>query len=786
MKMHGKQSDMRGGQNPGKMKKEPMARARSFARQAPLALACALLASAPAAAQPPALEQIVVTAKKRNQDPRQVDISMSVVSGEAAEALRLRELPNVAALVEGVEIFEDFPGAGIPTWIIRGVGLQDFNSNNTPTAGVYLDESYQVSTVMGGAGLFDVEQIEVLKGPQGGLHGRNTSGGAVLLNTRRAEIGRREFWAQAGQGSWQTTSAQAGFNVPLTDNIALRVAGRGESGQDGWQKSLAGDATHGEKQRWDLRAWLRMEVSDAVTVQWKVQGGADTSEIPLGRSIGLYARSGTPTLCAAILAGRRDDANCINFGGVNRLRRNRGEVVEQISVQDDDGSAVHSDPFNQQDTAYVSSVFDVAVSLRDMELRSISSFDNFGYGVSLDLDGSFGEYGHRISNSDIRVFSQEFRLLSTSAAPLQWLVGLGFSAEDFEERREFNLRDNTLVPLYRGILAYDQDTRAAAAFADLSYRFAPQWSVNTTLRYTDEDKEYRNGNFFVPVAPPVFLARNLGADYELDSNVAGAVSLNWEPAPTILAYGKLSRGFKSGGFYGGFPFSPIEVEPYREETIRALEVGLKKNFPEHGLQLNGALFRYYYDDVQGYIQTLNPLTNTGIDRLANQGDAEHEGAELQVDWRPRPNITLVAGLAWLDARFVSTGKTTSNLLKQQVAITGRRPYAPEWSGNVMLTARQNLGTGRYVDWSLAYDYRTDFAGKQSVPAEVALNQLPGYGVMNAAVGIGTSASPWRARLWIHNMLGKSYRTRVKGDGLNSFIEMFGEPRALGVDIEYRL
>lgn len=760
---------------------------RAFARL-PLSLACALAAASAAQAQAPAsgLEQIVVTAKKRSQQLRQVDISMSVITGEAADALRLRTLPEVAALVEGVEMFEDFPGAGIPTWIIRGVGLQDFNSNNTPTAGVYLDDSYQVSTVMGGAGLFDIDQIEVLKGPQGGLYGRNTSGGAVRLDTRRAELDSTEFWANAGYGSWQRTNAQAGFNVPLGDSLALRVAARSETAKDGWQKSISTGDTHGEKDRWDLRTWITAEVSDAVTVQWKVQGGKDSSEIPLGRSIGLYEPSGVPTICAAILAGRRDDANCINFGGVNRLRRARGEVPENISLQDDDGSEVFSDPFNEQHTSYLASVLDVTVALRDMELHSISSFDNFGYGVALDLDGSFGEYGHRISTSDIRVYSQEFRLLSTAPSPLQWLAGVSFSIEDFEENRDFPLRDNTLVPLYRGVLHYDQHTRAAAAFADVGYEFTPQWSINASLRYTDEDKEYRNGELYVPVTPPSYIARNLARDYSLDSNVSGSLSLNWEPDDTLLAYAKVSRGFKSGGFYGGFPFSPIEVEPYTEETINAVELGIKKSFPEHALQVNGALFHYDYDDVQGFIQRINPLSNTGIDTLANQGDAKHDGAELQVAWQPLSNVSLAAGLAWLDARFVSTGMTTSNLLKQQVEFTGRRPYAPEWNGNLMLNVRQNLSTGRYVDWAVAYDYRTDFAGHQSVPAEAAVNYLPGYGVMNGSVGFGKNGSPWRARLWIHNMLGKTYRTRVKADGVNSFIEMFGEPRSLGIDIEYRL
>jgi iron complex outermembrane receptor protein len=759
-------------------------------RRAPLslAIACAVLAMPAAQAQTSSggLEQIVVTAKKRSQDLRQVDISMSVISGEAAEALRLRTLPELAGLVEGVEVFEDYPGAGIPTWIIRGVGLQDFNSNNTPTAGVYLDDSYQVSTVMGASGLFDVDHVEVLKGPQGGLYGRNTSGGAVRLDTRRALLGSTEFWANAGYGSWQTTNAQAGFNVPLGESLALRVAGRSETAKDAWQKAIVPGQAHGEKERWDLRTWLTAQVSDSVTVQWKVQGGKDSSEIPLGRSIGLYDRSGTTTLCAAMLAGHRDDANCINAGGVSRLRRANGEVPENISLQAADGSAVWSNPFNKQDTSYVTSVLDVTLDLGGaMELHSISSFDNFGYGVALDLDGSFGEYGHRISMSDIRVFSQEFRLVSTTNAPLQWLAGVSASIEDFEENREFNLRENALVPMYRGLLHYDQNTKAAAAFADISYRFTPQWSVNATLRYTDEEKEYRNGNLFLPHVS-AYLARNLQRDYELDSNVSGGVSLNWEPSDTLLVYGKMSHGFKSGGFYGGFPLSPIEVDPYLEETIDAVEIGVKKTFPAYALQVNAALFHYDYDDVQGFIQRINPVTNTGVDILANQGDAEHEGAELQVLWQPLSRVSVVAGLAWLDARFLSSGATTSNLLKQQVELQGRRPYAPEWSGNVMLTVRQDLSAGNYLDWAVAYDYRTDFAGHQSIPAEEALNYLPGYGLMNASVGFGNAQSPWRARLWVHNLLDKTYRTRVKGDGLDSFIEMFGEPRSLGIDIEYRL
>jgi iron complex outermembrane receptor protein len=751
----------------------------------PLALASAVLGSGQMLAQE-VLEQITVTAKKRTQDVQRVDISMSVVDGATVKDLRLRTLPEAAALMENVEIFEDYPGAGIPTWIIRGVGLQDFNSNNTPTAPVYMDGTYQVATVMGGAGMFDIGQLEVLKGPQGGLYGRNTSGGAVVLNTRRATPGEREAYLNLGYGRWQQATLEGALNIPLADALAVRFAARGENGADGWQHSIGSGRVHGEKERWDLRSWLQYKPGDNFTLEWKLQGGDDTSHIPLGRSIGLYAYGSTGALCSAVLAGRRDDHNCINFGGVNRLHRNQGEIPEVIAAQADDGSAVFSDTLNRQSNDYLGSVLDLAWQGTGVELRSITAWDDFSYGVALDLDGSEGEYGHRFSNSDIKVLSQEFRLLSTTDEPLQWLAGLTWSAEEFDERRDFLLRDNTLVPLGQGRLGYEQTTDAIAAYVDAGYQMSQHWSVNANLRYTKEDKEYRNGSFFIPGATPFYFTRNLQADYALGSRTSGGVALNWAPADETLAYLKFSRGFKSGGFYGGFPFNPVEIQPYLEETIDALELGWKQGLPEYALQVNAALFHYEYEDVQGFMQDINPVTGTGIDRLGNQGDARHSGAELQLQWSPLTRFDVELGLAWLDARFVSTGKTTANLLRQQVAITGQRPYAPRWSGNALVQYRQLLANGLELAWTMAWSYRTDFAGNQSTLAERAVNYLPGYGLLNAGLNLGKAGQPWKGGVWIRNALDKSYRTRVKSDGLNSYIEMFGEPRAFGISVEYQL
>jgi iron complex outermembrane receptor protein len=732
------------------------------------------------AGQPP--ELITVTATRREESINRVDISLSVIEAEDFERLNILALPELAALAQNVSLFEDFPGAGIPTWVIRGVGLQDFNSNNTPAAAVYLDGSYQVSTVMGAAGLFDVRQVEILKGPQGGLYGRNTSGGAVLLNTRRAELNTTNGYFQAGYGSWQRSQFTGAVNFPLTSSLAMRLSMKGESSNDGWQQSISSGATHGARDKWDFRSWLAFAPTESTRVDWKIQGGYDNSDIPLGRSIGLYDKSVPGDFCAAVLAGRRDDANCISFAGVNQLVSGE-RTPENIALQAPDGSRVYSDSLNRQANDYVSSLLEISIDFDNAEFQSQTTFDNFGYGVDLDLDGSAGEYGHRLSNSDIRVFSQEFRLLSSNNGPLQWLAGVNWSDEAFSERRDFNLRDNHLVGLGQGKLQYEQDTSSFAVFADASFRLAADWRLDGTLRYTDEDKQYRDGAFYIPLAKPFYFVRDLQADYSLDENSSGNLSLNWVPDDDRIAYLKFSRGFKSGGFYGGFPFNPAEITPYIEETIDAWELGYRQFWPERNLQLAGAVFHYDYRDVQGFIRDINPVTGTGIDRLANQGDASHDGLELEFLWKPTDSLRLELGLGWLDAVFTSSNIRTANIEGVLVPVSGRRPWAPRFNGYFLAGWQQAMQSSR-IDWTVLYDYRSTFSGSPASPVDKAVNELPGYGLLEVGATWRRDNSPWEAGLWVRNLLDKEYRVRTKGDGLNSYMDVFGELRSVGLTLQY--
>ncbi|HWK53277.1 MAG TPA: TonB-dependent receptor [Hyphomicrobiales bacterium] len=545
---------------------QPRALCSSFPGAAALAL-FSLLPLAAAVAQSPASvpDEVVVLAKKRQQVATDVDVAVKVLEPEALQALNFRSLPQAAALVENVALFEDFAGAAIPTWVIRGVGLQDFNSNNSPTAAVYLDGAYQVATVMGAASLFDVADLEILKGPQGGLYGRNTTGGAVLLNSRRAVLGRREASLDLGYGSWNTSLAQGAYNLPVGDASALRVAFNLENSRDGWQHSLTERGMQGDREKLDLRTWWRHDFSPRTRVEWKLQGGRDDSDIPLGRSLGVYDPSGNGEFCAPVLAGRRDESECINWAGVNRVADGSG-VPENLLAQSDDGKRVLSQLMNRQANDYMGSVLEWHWQGRHADFLSLTSFDRFDYGVMLDLDGSAGEYGHRYSSSDLRTWSQEFRLSAPAQNRVYWLAGLSVSGEEFAEHRDFRLADNHIVRLGRGILEYDQHTRSVSAYADMEWPFAERLALTGGLRWTDENKRYRNGNFWMPRETPIYLARDLAADYSLDDQFAGSLGLKWHPTDDALVYVKYSSASKAAASTAAFPstrwrWNPIARKP---------------------------------------------------------------------------------------------------------------------------------------------------------------------------------------------------------------------------------
>ncbi len=754
------------------------------------------------------IEEIIVTAQKRVESAQDVPIAIAAFGGDQIQKLALGDLRQLIEYIPGVELFDDRGGASSqPTWVIRGVGLADFNANNTPTAAIYYDEFYLTSNIMGGIGMFDVDRIEVLKGPQGGLYGRNTTGGAVRVASVRPDPDKYSAYATGSYGSYDSWTMEGATGGPISENVAFRFAAMTNQG-GGYQDSLAtsGDDNWGGGDFWAVRGQLLVEPGDNFSILVKIEGGADNSETLLGHGIGAYETTGN--LCAAVLGGRQDDSHCIHWANLTNLV-NGLPIGLLPSDQSGDGKRVLANPINELDNDWF-----VATGRMDWDLgyavaSSITGYIEYNNKQAFDYDGAFLDTGHEFNRSPIDAWSQEFRLVSSDEGSFTWLAGLMFANDKLEEFRTFTFADNVLVfgGLPSSDRGYDQETESWSTYAQLGYELTEQWKVHGSLRYTDEEKKLRGAfsqlNLLpgvpgelpgtplpVPIGGPVngYWVLGTNKDYNLDEHWSGDLGIDWTPNNNALLYVKISRGVKSGGFFGGFFLSDPELDPYIEESVWAYEAGFKSEWLERALRLNGAAYYYDYSDVQGFTTVFNPQLQRILTKLSNIGDAEHIGFELDLTWLPQglPGLSLSGGLAWLDAELDSN----STFVAQDGTVVSydnlKRPYAPDFSYFIEGHYERPL-TGTLLSLvQVSYSWRDDLVNEDTWGNAVnaALLGISSYGVLNARVQVGAMDGAWSVAFVGKNLTDEKYLGNATLDNLGSNMKTYGRPLTWAIEVNF--
>ena len=730
------------------------------------------------------LEPIVVTAQKRAQDPSDVPLSLQFFSGSQLDRLGADVLSDVVEFLPNVELFDDLGGGARPTWFIRGVGLQDFNANNTPTTAIYMDEVYMPSNAMNGIRLFDIERVEVLKGPQGGLYGRNTTGGVVRVTSRIPSLVENTGHVSLSYGRWDRSSLEAAFGGPLSENIGFRLATALDQGEGGWQTALASDEKHGEPDRWAIRGQLLLAPLENAEVLIKVHGSEDKSELTLGRAVGAYADPADP-----FPDGRSE--GFLTFAGVTDIIVFGGSGAPFPFAQDDDGSSVLSDPVNRLDNRHSGITIQATLDFDGATMTSISNYQLFDHRLVFDYDGSTGEFGHQDSRSDIDAWSQEIRLASTDNDRWTWLVGAMYSEDRLAEDRSFLTRDNFLQNAVFGLapataiseLRYEQETDAWAIFGHAEYEVSSDWRINVALRHSTEHKDYNSGSFTFPLAG-LIIFDDVNKNYDLERHWSGKVGLDWSPAPNTLIYTSVSRGFKSGGFFGGFPIdTDEELDPYKEESIWAYELGVKAR--STSLSIATAAFYYDYADVQGFSQVFSQITQSVVTKLDTIGDARHYGFELDAAWVPVEGLTLRLGVGYLDAEIDDSDQTFFTFDGVEVAYEGlRRPYAPEWSWVAQVSYEYTIRERLLARFQTDYSYRSDRSADFGSAVDKRLFSVPGYGLVNTRLSVGAPDRRWDVAVWIKNLTNEEYVVRSTTDDLGSFFDLYGLPRSYGIELSY--
>lgn len=706
-------------------------------------------------------DEIIVTAQKRAQSTLDVGINLSVAGMQELRTKRIEVVTDLIAITPNVAVKDNIPGL-VPVITIRGVGLNDFSATNNPSAGVYVDEVSLSSLALMNFDFFDLERVEVLKGPQGTLYGRTATAGALNIVTARPRFDRVSGKIAGSIGNFESKDIEAVLNLPVSDTFALRFAGKGifqDKGQY-YNERLLRDI--GRRNVLLGRAQALWEPSDSFDLLLKIEAQRGRSELGSPEFFGAFP---TPALPAGVSCPGAPQ--CSDFFGNTDTDGNpfRGNW----SVSPD------------YDLDQVTTTARVRADLGFATLTSVTGHIDFDRLWSADTDGGPLAQLDFLTNDAVKQFSQEVRL-SNETELVNWLVG-GFYSRDHVETSfdgDLSALFNTTTRTFS-----DQRSRSAAIFANGEWRLADTLGLITGLRYTSEHRSNVGGTTdLVSLAPGSALT---GAPFGTppiplavsnarisDNNWSWKIGLNWKPRPSMLVYASATQGIKSGGFFAGVATNSGQLLPYRPEKLIAYEIGLKGRFAGAGLSYSVSTFYYDYNDVQTFIRDV--VGNLPIQRLGNVEKAEIYGLDANLTYSPPAldGLTLNGGLGLLHSRIGSFASSSGI-----VPAGNRLPDAPELSFNG--GAAYEFPLSGAVSARLAIDGRY-----QSSSFKDALNdpliEAPGYWVWNARASV-LKAGDWDISLWGKNLGNKRYVTQgVNNLSLGVGFRVYGAQRTYGVSV----
>ncbi len=706
------------------------------------------------------IEEIVVTAQKRAQNTQDIGLAIAAVSGQSLRDQGIDQAADLAKIIPNVSM-QNVGGGGVPVVIIRGVGLQNFRINDTPTTAFYVDEVYQTSVASAEFSMYDLERVEMLKGPQGGLYGRNTIAGAIQIISNTPEVDESmNGYLKAGYGSYDKKEFEGGITVPLSDIAAARFSGRWVKSDDTFYDNVTTGEDHGEEDRWGGRSVIRIQPNDTMDFVWKLHAGEDTSDLPLLRAVG----NGCP-------APGTDPANCGTISGF-------GPTPDALGLRRG-SSGLHdgaSGGENFLDNSWWGTSLRTTFDIGEYTLTSISAYDEIDYRRMTDIDAISLEYQEIDYRSEIEAWSQEFRL-AFEGDNYSWVAGINYSEDELVE--DTVLKSQLLVGVYGADTAmqpYTQTAEAWAIYGHGEWQFADQWNLVGELRHTDEERSFEGGTFGGTLAISADDKENFDA-------FSGKLALERMIGDNMMAYASYSRGFKTGGFFGGLATNEVQLSAYDSETNDAYEFGLKSDWLDGTLRVNGSVFYYDRQDVQASAKDASGLIT--VSRLTNIGDVETKGAEMDVTWLPTQGLTLNLGLGYTDAEIVDSDKIQSDITGTPgFSLEGKNvPNYSKWSANFIGKYEQPVGNNLLASVQFEYSYRSERDLSQIVnPAvEDVMFEESGYDLMNLRIGIGSDDDIWKVTAFVENLADEEYRTLGRGDGLFGVHELYGAPRTWGLN-----
>lgn len=726
----------------------------SFSRQALVATAVAAVGSVAHAQEGLTIEEIIVTATRRAESVQDIPLTVNVLSGQALEERGVSNFSEISALAPNV-VWSDAGGGTTQNRItVRGIFSNATSQGFDPGVGIYIDDVYVGNQFGFNAALLDIERIEILKGPQGTLFGRNTSAGAIAIHTRRPSLDEATLDTSLKLGNLDLVEARASGNLPIGEIAALKVSGLYRD-RDGYQRNVVtGKRDLNDENAVAGRAQLLIEPSAAFDMLLT----------------GEYFKNDD----------HQDIYSCVDpatgpFAGICAFNPTRQSVEDDL--------AADNNSINEREMWSLALRTDWRMG-GGYELTTITAYRDLT--VHVDQDQDYVALDLVRSGYDVpkdRQFSEEVRLATPADERLRGVVGLYYFNED---RR--TIIPQIFTPLYialqglpppsANVVALTDSTLETtnwAVFGQGQFDIIPSLTLELGVRYSDDEKQFQ----YQQAGAPGFGIATVGrtsADAAFDA-ITYTGSLNWAITDNLRTYVRYATGYKSGGFQSAVtdtsptPFNPLM--PFDEETSDQWEVGLKSSWLDQRLRANIAAFRINYEDIQQQILIPLPFPPGGFNRIVgNFGTAESEGAELELSFAALASLSLEFNAGYQDARYT------------EGPLAGRRiQYSPRKTAAASVSYRHGLWAGASGLASVSASYRDGIALNTNAPGSPNFLSSPHMTTVNARVGVELADTRWGVYLWGDNLTDERRFTNFTPGTVHSF--HITPPITYGVEMRAR-
>lgn len=706
------------------------------------------------------LEVIKVFAQKRAQNTIDVSVAVTVVEGGDITYKQIKDTTQLAELVPNMKVTNNAGEGTPPAFNMRGVGMIDYNTSTISPIAVYNDGIVSGSTNSLSVNFFDIEHVEVLRGPQGTLFGRNTTGGAILIRTKQPDD-RLGGYLNTSFAEHNSSSIEGAFNLPVSEETALRLAFNLDD-YDFSMNNLMADQPDGGLKQQNFRLSVKSDFDD-ITINAKIFSDDWSGKPKPIASLGVNKVDGSG-VCSPSQAGSN---LCMdNFGaqiGGDNFWDVRADIGDRTHKTDSWGAS-----------------FDMSWQLNaSTTINALSGYKTLERYHSWDSDGP-----HNVIEGDmgteLTLFSQEINV-SIQGENSYWIGGLFFLNEELKIDNSFDLfRDFRAVPSLASNAAqffYDNllENNSIALYSQVDYQLTEQLTLTAGLRYTDETTDYQSTTDLDTVAgyiPSLWSITGAVKDNEFSGKLALVQKLNENSS----VYYSFSRGYKSGGYNAGYSTNPEQAadSEYAPEKLNAFEVGTKLSFWENASSVNIAAFYYDYQDQQVFVSIENSVVPYQV--LKNAGDSTIYGAEAEFNWVASNNLVFNLNLGYLPEAETGIFKEAA----LQVDET-RLPFSSEYNVSGAILYDTNIA-GKTLTSQLGFDYQSDYYFDQN---ENPYTQQQGYIVWHARMSLELNEQLLLS-VWGKNISNTEY-AELRFDSIapiGAVTELKGEARQLGVELSY--